>query len=123
MSVYVESYLRTSLSKACYLLYTQSVLFFIPSVSHPDVLCDPTDLIRRECTAFEAMTGHIAFIDGPLAEVFVSCKVNAKRSVQSSRYHLIVTLSLADRLTDVKLGATGLWLGTQTGVSGTATLA
>ena len=29
--------------------------------------------------------------------VFLSCEVNGKRSVHSSRYHLIITLSLADR--------------------------
>ena len=42
------------------------------------------------------MTGRTAFIDGLLAKVFLNCKANARRSVYSSRYHLII-LSLADR--------------------------
>ena len=43
------------------------------------------------------MTGWTAFIDGLLAEVILSCKTNIRRSVHTSRYHLIVTLSLVDR--------------------------
>ena len=42
------------------------VLTFLPSV-----LCDPTDLIWRKETPFEAMTGRRAFTDGLLAEVFL----------------------------------------------------
>ena len=39
--------------------------------SLPDVLCDPTDLIWRKGTPFEAMTGRTApSSDGLLAEVF-----------------------------------------------------
>ena len=33
---------------------------FFPSFSLPDVLCDPTDLIWRKGTPFEAMTGRTA---------------------------------------------------------------
>ena len=32
-----------------------------------------------------------------LAEVFLSCKANARRSMHSPRYHFIITLSLPDR--------------------------
>ena len=35
---------------------TSSALSLIPSLSLPDVLCDPTDLIWRKGTQFEAMT-------------------------------------------------------------------
>ena len=46
-------------------------LSLIPSFSLPDVLCDPTDLIWRKGTSFEAMTGRMApSSDGLLAEVF-----------------------------------------------------
>ena len=42
-----------------------------PSFSLPDVLCDPTDLIWRKGTPFEATTGRTApSPDGLLAEVF-----------------------------------------------------
>ena len=47
------------------------VLSLIPSFSLPDVLCEPTDLIWRKGTPFEAMTGRTASSsDGLLAEVF-----------------------------------------------------
>ena len=36
----------------------------------PDVLCNPTVLIWREVTRFEAMTDCTAFIDVLLVEVF-----------------------------------------------------
>ena len=43
----------------------------ILSFSLPDVLCDPTDLIWRKGTPFEAMAGLTApSSDGLLAEVF-----------------------------------------------------
>ena len=35
--------------------------------------------------------------DGLLAEVFLSCKANARRSVHSPRDHLIITLIISDR--------------------------
>ena len=69
-------------------------------------------------TSFEAMTGRTAF-DGPLAEVFLGRRVNA-RFVHSHQYHLIIILSLVDRVT---LRASGLWPGTWKGAGGTATLA
>ena len=47
------------------------ILSFFPSLSLPDVLCNPVDLIRRKETPFEAMTGRtVPSSDGPLAEVF-----------------------------------------------------
>ena len=72
-------------------------LSFYPSSSLPDALCDPTDLIWREGTPFEVMTGRRAFVVSLLAEVFLTCKVNAMRSVRSPQHHLIITLSSADR--------------------------
>ena len=44
---------------------------------------------------FETKTGRTAFIDGLLTEVFLCCKVNAKRSVHSPRYHLIINLIIS----------------------------
>ena len=47
------------------------VLFFVPSLSLPDLLCDPTDLILRKETPFKAMTSRTApSLDGLLAQVF-----------------------------------------------------
>ena len=46
------------------------VFSFFLSSSIPEVLCDPINLILKEETPFEAMTGLTAFIDGLLAEVF-----------------------------------------------------
>ena len=46
---------------------TQKILL---SLSFAKVVCDLTDLIWRQGTPFEAMTGRRAFIDGPLAEIF-----------------------------------------------------
>ena len=74
------------LFKTPYSRFTRSTRIFLLS-SLPDVLCDPIDLIWREGTPFEAMTGRTAFIDG---------KVNARRFVYRPRYHLIITLLLAD---------------------------
>ena len=47
-----------------------SVISSFPSFSLHDMMCDPTDLIWREGTPFEAMTRRTAFIDGLLTEVF-----------------------------------------------------
>jgi hypothetical protein len=42
-----------------------------PSISFPDVLCDPIDLILRKGIPFDAMTGRTApSLDSLLAEVF-----------------------------------------------------
>ena len=73
---------------------------------------------------FDAMAGRTApSLDGLLAEVFFSFKTNARRSMHSPRDHFIIILSLAIEVTEVTLGASGLWLGTRTGAAGTATLA
>ena len=72
--------------------------FLLFSFSLPDVLCDPTGLIWREGAPFEAMAVRPVFTDGLLAEVsrvFISCKVNARRSMDSSRYHLSITLIIS----------------------------
>jgi hypothetical protein len=50
---------------------TFPILSFLPSFSLRDMLRDPTDLIWREWTPFEAMTGLTApSSDGLPAEVF-----------------------------------------------------
>ena len=47
------------------------IVSFFPYFSLPDVLCDPTNLIWRKGTPFEAMTGRTApSSDGLLVEVF-----------------------------------------------------
>ena len=43
---------------------------FFPSISLPDMLCDPSDFIWRKGTPFDAKTGRTAPSDGLLAEVF-----------------------------------------------------
>ena len=49
--------------------YRISSISLIPSFSLPNVLCDPTDLIWRKGTPFEAMTGRTPpSSDGLLAE-------------------------------------------------------
>jgi hypothetical protein len=58
--------------------------------------------------------------DGLLAEVFLSPKAIARRSVHSPQYHPISPLSL---VTNMTLGASGLWLGTQVEAGGTTTIA
>ena len=68
-----------------------------PSFSLPDVLCDPTDFIWRKGTPFDAMTGSTATSsDCLLAEVFLSCKANARRSVHGLQDHFIITLIISD---------------------------
>jgi hypothetical protein len=62
---------------------------------------DPTDLIWRKETPFEAMIGLIApSSDGLLAVVsgvFLRCKANARRSVYSPHDHFIITFIISDR--------------------------
>ena len=41
--------------------------------------------------------------------------------MHSARDNFIITLSLTTDVTDVTLGASGLWLGTRAGAGGTAT--
>ena len=103
------------------------ILSLFPSSSLPDALCDPTDLVWRQGSPFVAMTGRTApSSDGLLAavffRVFFSCKANARRSVHSPRDHFIITLIIDDNLTDVTLGASGLWPRTRIGAGGTVTL-
>ena len=53
--------------------------------------------------SFEAMTGHTApSSDGLLAEVFLSCKANTRRSVHSPRIISLSPLSLATDVTDAR---------------------
>ena len=74
----------------------------------------------EEWVPFEAMT---ASPDGLLAEIFLSCKANVKRSVHSPRTISLSPLLLETDVTDATLGASDLWLGTRTAGGGTATLA
>ena len=69
--------------KTCVNHFPFPILSLCLSFSPPDVLCD---LIWRKGTPFEAMTAHTApSSDGFLAEVFLSCKANARRCVHP--YH------------------------------------
>ena len=71
------------------------------------------------------MTGRIDFINSPLAEVFgifLSCKANSRRSVQSDRYDITITLLSADSEADLAIATSGLWLGTRIAPGDTATL-
>ena len=79
--------------------FNPTLSFFI-YFSLPDVLWDPTNLIWRKGTSFEAMTGRTA--PGIIS---------------------LPPLSLATDVTDATFGTSGLWLGTRTGAGGTATLA
>ena len=78
-----------------------TVLSCFPPFSFPDGLCDPTDLICRKGSPFEAMTGRTApSSDGLLAEVFwgfPQLLANARRSVHSPQDHFIITLLTSDR--------------------------
>ena len=70
-----------------------------------------TDLIPtiNGRTPFEAMTGRTApSSDSLLAEVFLSHRSNARRSVHSPRDHFIITLIMRTDVTDATLGASGL---------------
>ena len=75
--------------------------FPILSFFLPDVLCDPTDLIWRQETPFEAMTGRTASSsDSFLAEAFwgfLSFKANARRYVHSPQDYFIITLIISYR--------------------------
>ena len=55
-------YYRAFMYRLVYKLHRKSstILSLIPSFSLPDVLCNPTDLIWRKGTPFEAMTGRTA---------------------------------------------------------------
>ena len=76
-------------------------------------------------TPFEAMTGRAPSLGGLLAEVhrvYLSRKANAMKAVHSPRIISLSPLSIT-YVSDVTLGASGLWLGTRAGAGGTATLA
>ena len=84
------------------------VLSLFPSFCLPDVLYDPTDLIWRTRTPFEVMSDHTApSSNGLLAEVVLSHKANARRSMHSPWDHFIISLII-----DLILRVSGLWLGT-----------
>ena len=69
--------------------------FFLPRLPPylPDTLCDSTEIISRQWTPFEEMTGRKVFIN--LIQVFLNRKVNARRSVYSPRFNLIITLIIS----------------------------
>ena len=80
------------------LVATASFPSFFFSYSLPDVLCDHRDLIWRQGTPFELIIGRTAFIDGLLAEISLSCKINARGSVHSPRYHPIIILIISRQM-------------------------
>ena len=101
------------------------VLTSSPSPSSlPGVLCGPTTsfeskgphLTRWLVSESSSTVSYLRF-----SRVFLSCKANA-RFEQSYRYHFIITLSLTDRCDWCDTRGKWLWLGTQTGAGGTATL-
>ena len=71
------------------------------------------------------MTGHTApSSDGLLAEVFWGFpQLMPEDLCIAPRITSLLPLSLATDMTDAKLGASGLWLGTRAGAGGTATQA
>ena len=77
-------------------------------------------------TPFEAMTAHSPFIRRSPSWGFLGFS-SAVRQMPGDlctdpRIISLSPLSLATDVTNVTLGASGLWLGTRTGASGTATL-
>ena len=92
------------------------------------MLCNPTNLIWRKGTPFEAMNGRTATSsDGLQAEVFLGFS-SAVRQMPGDLCIApgiisLSPLSLATDMTDMALIASGLWLGTQTGIGGTTILA
>ena len=97
----------------------------LPSVFLHNVLWDPTDLIWKKKTPFEAMAGRTASSsDGLLAEMFSSAIRQMPGDLCTAPGIILLSpLSLATDAIDVTLGVSGLWLGTRTGAGGTATLA
>ena len=79
------------------LIPAHQVLSLIPSFSLPDMLCDPTDFIWRKWIPFEGLTGRTAPSSyGLLAEGFLGCKANGRKSVHSPQDHFIITLIISD---------------------------
>ena len=69
------------------------------------------------------MTGSTApSSDGLLAEVFTAVRQMPGDLCTAPRIISLSYLSLATDMTDVTLGASGLWLGNRTGAGGTAPL-
>ena len=83
-------------------LLDSPVLPLFPSFSLLEVLCDPTDLIWRKKTPFEAMadrtapSSDVSYLRFP--GVFLSCKENTRRSMHSPQDHFIIILITSDRL-------------------------
>ena len=81
-------------------LSSPSFLSFLPSFI-PDVLCDPTDIIWRNGTPFEAMTGRTTpSSDGLLAEVsrgFPQMWGKCQEICVQSQDQFIITLIFSDR--------------------------
>ena len=92
--------------------YSYSAISFFRVFSLPEVVCDPTDVSKRYGTPFEASTCRTTFIYGLLSEVFLGCKVNARRYTHSPGIISLSHLSLADRR-----GTRGKWplAGNRTG--------
>ena len=104
---------------------TKSILhpFLLSFLPLPDVLCDPTYLIWRKGTPFEAMTGLTApSSDGLLAKVSSAIRQKPEDLRTAPRIISLSPLSLATDVTEATHGASGLRLGTRTGAAGTATL-
>ena len=103
---------------------------FLPSLFPffclPDVLYVTIDVIWRQGNSFVTMTDRRAIIGGLLVEVFQGfrqskgkCQGICTQPPASFHYHPYYQ---PIDMTDVTLGKCGLWLGTRTGASGTATL-
>ena len=88
---------------------------------------DPTDLILRKGTSFEAMTGRTApSLDGLTSwgSLRFSSAVRLMTGDLCTAHRIISlpSLSLATDVTDATLWESVLWLGTRSGAGGTATL-
>ena len=65
---------------------------------------------------------HSPSSDGLLAEVFLSCRANVRRSVHSPQDHFVIILIISDRCDWRDTWDRWACLGTQIGAGGTATL-
>ena len=91
------------------------------------MLCDLSDPIWRQGTPLEAMIGRTTFNDGILTDAFQDfpqlygkCQEICAQLPVLSHYRPYHEVTY---VTEVTLGASGLWLGTRTGDGGTAILA
>jgi hypothetical protein len=74
--------------------------------------------------SFEAMTGRTSFLRSlEVFRNFPSSKVNSRRLCTAPGFTSLKLLSLAYRVTEVILEASGRWLGTRIGTDDAATLA